>query len=103
MNEWTNKWMNEWIQQQQQQVLLYWTPTWTEEESSILAFSAASLSLWRAIASLERSTPLCHGNKSVITTFVTFSSKFSFCWEVTEFSITVNLYIAVLDWSYKST
>lgn len=32
--------------------------TWTDDDSSILAFSAASLSLCKAMLSLDKSTPL---------------------------------------------
>ena len=32
--------------------------TWTDADNSIFAFSAASLSLWRAMLSLDKSTPL---------------------------------------------
>lgn len=55
--------------------------TWTDDDSSILAFSAASLSLCKAMLSLDKSTPLWNLNSN------SMSFRFDDISEKSEFTI----------------
>jgi len=63
--------------------------TCTDADSSILAFSAASLNLWRAMLSLDKSTPLWENNTFKCWTLALLNVKFSFLYMYAIFNFTV--------------